>query len=189
MDVGELRRRQLRRETAAYLSVPAFYLAFMLAGVFLFVPEYLVLNFFLVLFVLLQLRSGRMAATLADKTSRPRKERSSQLPPAIAEADQCFLVQVNYQSASDVAAFLVFLAAIDFSLRTGAVGGPALVGGAVVALAVYVAGRRGARAVAWRAFAGRHPDLWNDPAAFEAGKAVGSTGHYYDWRLSVERGT
>jgi hypothetical protein len=181
----------VRRESAAYLSIPLIYLAFMLAGVFRFVPEYVAINFFLVLFVLMQLRSGRIAASIAERASRPRKARASPLPPAVAEADKSFLVQVNGQAVADIASFLVFLAAIDLSLRASLAatsGGTALGAGALVALGIYFAGHHAARSVAWRAFAERHDDLWKDPAGFDGGKAVRSTGQYFDWRLSIEQG-
>ena len=180
----------MRREAAAYLSIPAIYLALMLAGLFVFVPEYVVLNFLLVLFVILQLRSGRIASTIADKAARPRKGRASELPPAVAEADACFLRQVNYQAAADIVSFLVFLATLDLSRRVPATQAPtAFLGlGAVIALAVYFGGHRVARLLAWRSFAGRRADLWNDPAGFDKGKAVRTTGQYFDWRLSMERG-
>jgi hypothetical protein len=187
VDVQELRRVQLARETLGYLAIPLLYGALMAAGVFLYKPELAVFTLILVLLLILQARAGRIASTIAARAGDA--GRGPQAPArAVAAADQSVLAFVTYSTAASMAGYLVFLAALDLTLHMadrGEPGGLPLVLGTLAGIAIVVVGKDVARRLAWRGFAAQFPDVWQGPGGMDRGKRVRTAGQYLDWRMAV----
>lgn len=188
MEVRALRRRQLLRETLGYLTLPVLYGALMASGALLWVPSLVLLSLALVLLLLLQMRSGLAAGALAAAPQRERR-RGKVPAKALEAADGCFLRQVDYTVLANAAGYLVFLVGIDEHLKAslrGELGSSALIAGALVGIAIAIAGREAARRAAWGRYAAVYPTLWSAPTGLDGGRAARSTRDYFDWRSTVE---
>lgn len=187
MDVKELRRVQLARETLGYLAVPVLYAVLMVAGIFTYQPGLAVLTLILVLLLILQSRAGRLASTIAVRSGE--RAQGVQTPAAAVEAaDRCFLSFVSQSTSASIAGYLVFLACVDGTLRSSARGEPAgflLIAGAILGIAIVVGGKEAARRRSWRGFAGEFRELWDSPTGMARGKRVRTAAEYLDWRTQV----
>lgn len=183
MELGQLRRRVARIQVATATALPAAYLAAMVAGVFLFVLDFLLLVCVFDVLLFFQMRSHARARTVTTKGG----SREGPAPPreVLDAADRRFLRFVAADAVVSICGFLFFLLGLDLWARArigGGDGGPALLGGAVIALVIIAAGRVGARRTAWGGFPDAHRSLWESPTGLNRGKSAVSVAAYMDWR-------
>lgn len=189
VDVKELRRVQLARETLGLIAIPLVYVLLMASGVFLWRPDLAMVTVALVAFLILQGRAGRLSATLAARGPEPLLGARFR-PETLRAADARFLRSANYSSIAQFVGYLVFLAALDLALRqsgTASPKGALFLVMTVVALGVAIAGREAARRIAWKGFAAQFPDVWSGPSGLGGWRGVRGAADYLEWRSGAER--
>lgn len=187
MELKAVRRACAVREAGGFLALPLVYGVLMGLGVLSYAPSLAFLTMGLVFMLVLQQRSGLTAASLAPRRGRAKGQG---FPAAELDgADRRMLRQVLFAAGSDMASYLVLILSIDVHLRAQAAGadpGFVLYLGALVAIAVAVAGRRGARKAAWAGFDTAAPRLWASTDGLHLGRTARSTASYLAWRENAQ---
>jgi len=161
----------------------------MVAGVFLFVVDFLLLLLVLEALMALQMRAFARAGEVGRRGAPPRARGWDE--SALEAADAAFLAFAARDAAASTGGYVVFLGALDLWARARIAGGdagPLLAAGAVAAIAVIVAGRAAARASAWRRFADEHAALWQSAEGLHRGANARTVATYMDWRASAAAG-
>lgn len=183
MDVKRLRRRHTLLESAGFLALPAVYVGLMAAGVLINEPSLALLTLGLVFMLVIQQRSTSVAMSVVPK--RGKKGRTLWPAAELEAADSRFLRQAAFTAGTNLAAYLVFLLAIDRHLRAQAVGadpGFVVFAGAAAAIAVALFGKEAARRAAWKGFAAASPGMWASKDGVDGGRATRSPAAYLGWR-------
>lgn len=166
--------------------MPAGYFALMVAGIFLFVPQYVVLSLLLVLPPLLQRPRGKPRRNAPKEAD----QRHEMVPRAmIDEADALFLRAARFAAMSSAAGYFAFLAGLDISLRrTLADAGDSRIvwAAAAVGIALAVVGRMVVLWRVWKPYASRHPQVWADPLELNKGRTASNAVSFLEWRAALE---
>ncbi len=184
MKLAALRRQVAAAQAATAAAIPLAYLAMMVAGVFLFVVDLvlLVVVFDIVLF--LQAWSSVSPRRTTRAPGLPRPERG-----ALEAADLCFARFLRAEAAVSVGGFMAFGYGLDLWARSqlvGAPAGPAVLALAVVAVVLIGAGRHVASRAAWTSFASAHPEVWASQEGLAGGRNTSSAARYVEWRERLQ---